>query len=82
MIFGSEKCDVEIVCMYDVEIKMTYWVGFILVLLMIYAVSFIKYFWHLGVRKITDKIRKDGQISDLAPVQFFIYHTSGVASWF
>jgi hypothetical protein len=78
----SGKSAAEIISRHDVEVKMTYWVGLILVLLMIYAVSFIKYFWHLGVRKFTDKIRKDGQISDPAPVQFFIYHTSGVASWF
>jgi hypothetical protein len=37
--------------------------------------------WHSIMRKITDKVRADGKVANPAPVQFFIFHTSGDASW-
>ena len=75
------KSAVEIISITQNIFQMTHWAGFIYILLMIYAVSLMKYLWHLVMRKITDKVRKDGKIAGPAPVQFFIFHTSGVASW-
>ena len=59
----------------------SHWGTLVLALLAIYGISLVKYLWHSVLRKITDKIRTDGQIANPAPVQFFIFHTSGVASW-
>jgi hypothetical protein len=41
----------------------------------------IRWLWHLGVRKFTDKVRRDGKIAGPAPVQFFIFNTSGIVCW-
>jgi hypothetical protein len=79
--FWNEKSAAEIISFNDYLNKITYSVGFISVCLMIYGVSLLKYLWHLGMRKITDRTRRDGRISGPAPLQFFIFHTSGVASW-
>lgn len=58
-----------------------HWETLLLALLAIYGISWTKHLWHLVMRKITDKVRTDGQIANHVPVQFFILHTSGVASW-
>jgi hypothetical protein len=79
--FWQGKSATEIISLNNDIVNLNYLIGFIFVFLLIHAVSSIKYLWHLGVRKITDKTRNDGQISSPVPLKFFIFHTSGLAWW-
>lgn len=64
------------------QVSFTYWSTLLLVFLLINSISLLKYLWHFVMRKFSDRLRKDGKTSGPAPIQFFIFHTSGVASWF
>lgn len=64
------------------HIDISYYVSFLSVILLVYTVSCFKFGWHFFMRKLVDRFRKDGKLTNPAPVQFFIFHTSGIASWF
>lgn len=64
------------------QIFSAYWTAFIFSFFIINVIAMVRFVWHFTIRKFVEKRRKDGKLTGPAPIQFFMFHTSGIASWF
>jgi hypothetical protein len=58
------------------------WTTFFFTLVLVELIAVLRWLWHMSLRKLTDRWRSDGLSSGEAPLQFFAFQTSGLASWF
>jgi hypothetical protein len=78
-----QRLDVhEAIKQSQMMISESHWTAFGLTYVCIELIAVSRWGWHFLMGKLCDRWRTDGQKAKIAPLQFFTFQTSGLASWF